>query len=75
MIENNTIFCLEFSVFLYPLQRLNFSKEFNGGKNKLLWRFRAHISYIHRVYCLALPISQNLTGVRPTLRTCKFILF
>lgn len=32
MIENNIIFCLEFSVFLYFFLRLNFLKEFNGGK-------------------------------------------
>lgn len=50
MIENNTIFCLEFSVFLYPLQRLNFSKEFNGGKINFFGGFvhisRTYIGYI-----------------------------
>lgn len=50
MIENNIIFCLEFSVFLYPLQRLNFLKEFNGGKINFFGGFvhtsRTYIGYI-----------------------------
>lgn len=75
MIENNTIFLPRVQCISIPIAKIKFFKRIQWGKNKLLWRFRAHISYIHRVYCLTLPISQNLTGVRPTLRTCKFILF
>lgn len=50
MIENNIIFCLEFSVFLYFFLRLNFLKEFNGGKinffGGFVYIFCIYIGYI-----------------------------
>lgn len=50
MIENNTIFCLEFSVFLYSFPRSYFLKEFNGGKINFFGGFvhtsRTYIGYI-----------------------------
>lgn len=75
MIENNTTLCLFQCISILVAKIIFFKKNSTGGKINFFGGF-VHISRTYiGLYCLPLPVSQNLTGVRPTLRTCKFILF
>lgn len=67
MIENNTTLCLFQCISILFAKIKFFKKNSMGGKNKLLWWFRAHISYIHR-FILFAP-----TGLAESYRCSTYV--